>query len=146
MFRKYIYFILFVGISSYGQSINWLDSYKRAIKDAKKSKKNILIYFTGSDWCSPCKSLKADFFETEKFERLSNEFVLLKLDFPRNLDLISEEQRKENKILLSKYNIDKKFPKIVVVDKREKIKGVESGYGMLRDPSPYEKLLNKYKN
>jgi len=146
MLKIYIYVILCFGVSSYGQTTEWLTDYKDAAKVSKKQHKNILIYFTGSDWCGPCKNLKADFFEKEKFQKYSQNFVLLRLDFPRNQDLISKKEKVKNRKLLEKYNKEKRFPKVVVVTSKGKVKGVENGYGMLRDPSPYERLLNKFIN
>ena len=42
--------------------VNWQTDYKSVLKQAKKDKKNVLVYFTGSDWCPPCKMLKRDLF------------------------------------------------------------------------------------
>ena len=45
----------------------------------------MLIFFTGSDWCGPCKMLVEDFFESDKFKEIAEkEFVLYEADFPRN--------------------------------------------------------------
>ena len=38
-------------------SLNWSPTFKEALKKSKKEKKPVLIYFTGSDWCGPCKAL-----------------------------------------------------------------------------------------
>ncbi|WP_335967287.1 thioredoxin family protein [Galbibacter sp. PAP.153] len=54
--------ILFLAISllqaETSPSVNWLTDYPEAKAIAKQEKKNILMYFTGSDWCGPCKMLK----------------------------------------------------------------------------------------
>lgn len=146
MVKIYIYIFLCLGISSYGQSLEWLTDYDVAVKKSKKQHKNILIYFTGSDWCGPCKTLKSDFFNNEKFNESLQNYILLKLDFPRNQDLISKKEKISNRKLLEKYNKAKSFPKVVVVTSRGKVKGVESGYSMLRDPSSYNNLLHKFMN
>jgi len=146
MLKIYIYVILCLSVSSYGQTNVWMTDYNDAAKVSKKHDKNILIYFTGSDWCGPCKNLKTDFFEKEQFQKYSKHFVLLKLDFPRNQDLISEKEKERNKKLLEKYNKSKRFPKVVVITPKGKVKGIESGYGMLRDPSSYQNLLDKFIN
>jgi len=41
----------------------WLTNYETALKKASKQKKNILMFFTGSDWCPPCQMLKKDLFD-----------------------------------------------------------------------------------
>ena len=35
----------------------WTDDYAKAVEKAKTEKKNILLDFTGSDWCGYCKAL-----------------------------------------------------------------------------------------
>ena len=57
-------------------SVDWQTDYEKVLKKAKKEKKNVLVYFTGSDWCPPCKMLKKDLFETDAFKQLSSEYVL----------------------------------------------------------------------
>ena len=53
--------LLVVGFSSmsFGQDhdVKWQDDYDKAVKKAKKQDKPILLFFTGSDWCGPCKML-----------------------------------------------------------------------------------------
>ncbi len=84
--------------------VQWQTDYQKVLKIAKKEKKNVLVFFTGSDWCPPCKMLKKDLFETEEFKTLSEEYVLLYIDIPRNKDLLTIEQLNHNKALLPKYN------------------------------------------
>ncbi|MEJ6792945.1 MAG: thioredoxin family protein [Lacinutrix sp.] len=83
-------------------NINWLTDFDDAKKASSTLGKPILIYFTGSDWCPPCKMLKTDFFNSEAFELKSKNFVLLMVDMPRRLDIITEEQRNKNKKVIKK--------------------------------------------
>ena len=46
--------------------------------------------------------LKTDFFNSEAFELKSKNFVLLMVDMPRRLDIITEEQRNKNKKVIKK--------------------------------------------
>ena len=82
----------------------WLTNYDKAINKAQKESKNVLVYFTGSDWCPPCKMLKTDLFDSAEFKALSEEYVLLYVDMPRNRDLLSNEQMTHNKQVMGKYN------------------------------------------
>jgi thiol:disulfide interchange protein len=50
--------------------LNWESNFKVALKKSKKEKKPILIYFTGSDWCGPCKVLDKKLFHSEKFKKI----------------------------------------------------------------------------
>ena len=54
-------------ISAQDSQLNWLLDFDRAKNISKEQDKPILVYFTGSDWCGPCKRLKADFFSSEGF-------------------------------------------------------------------------------
>ena len=71
---------------------------------AEQTDKNVLIYFTGSDWCPPCKMLKTDFFDSAEFAAISQNYVLLYIDIPINKDLLTPEQLAHNKELSSKLN------------------------------------------
>lgn len=111
-------------------AISWHLNYDTALAEAKKQDKNVLVYFTGSDWCAPCKMLKKDLFETEDFRNEASDYVLLYIDIPRNRDLLSAEQMEHNKTLLPKLNKKNVFPLFTVLDKKEKEIDQISGYNM----------------
>ncbi|SHK62450.1 thioredoxin family protein [Maribacter aquivivus] len=123
----------------------WLTNYDSAISKAKKQKKNVLVYFTGSDWCPPCKMLKTDLFDTNEFQELSNNYILLYVDVPRNRDLISEKQMIHNKELLTKLNKKKVFPLFKVIDAKGNELDKLSGYSMNGVIDSHLKLLEKNK-
>ena len=108
----------------------WLTDFEKALKVAKKDHKNVLVYFTGSDWCPPCKMLKTDLFDSAEFKALSKDYVLLYVDMPRNRDLLSPEQRQHNKDLLKKYNKKGVFPLLKIVNAKGKALDEYSGYSM----------------
>ncbi len=136
--------ILFaISVSAQESKLHWLTDFEMAKKISKDTEKPILMYFTGSDWCAPCIILNEDFFSTPKFEKLAEKLVILKVDIPRKLDVISEDQLKANKKLLAKYNPEKGFPTIVALDYNGKILGNQSSYSAsLRDPSRYFSFAN----
>ncbi|MEP2281404.1 thioredoxin family protein [Maribacter sp.] len=123
----------------------WLTNYDTAISKAKKQKKNVLVYFTGSDWCPPCKMLKTDLFDTNEFQELSNNYILLYIDVPRNRDLISEKQMVHNKELLTKLNKKKVFPMFKIIDSKGKELDKLSGYSMNGVIDSHLRLLEKNK-
>jgi len=114
-------------------NLSWLTDLEEAKKEAKAAKKPILMYFTGSDWCPPCKSLKKDFFNSKAFEEKSKKFVLLMVDMPRRMDIISKEQRQKNKVLVGKYNKNGGYPNIVALNDNLNVIGELSGYTFLRE-------------
>ncbi len=123
----------------------WLTNYDSAISKAKKQKKNVLVYFTGSDWCPPCKMLKTDLFDTNEFQQLSNNYILLYIDVPRNRDLISEKQMVHNKELLTKLNKKKVFPMFKIIDAKGNELDKLSGYSMNGVIDSHLRLLEKNK-
>lgn len=124
----------------------WTKDYNVAIKKAKKNKEPILLFFTGSDWCGPCKMLKADFFDSDRFKNsVRKHIVLYEVDFPRNTDLVSQTQKKNNKKLQEKYKIYS-FPTVVVINNKGKILGKRHSYNLMRDPSYYFKFLDNILN
>lgn len=125
--------------------IVWLHNYDAAVKQSVKQNKNILVYFTGSDWCAPCKKLKQDFFDTEEFRSLSKAYVLLYIDIPMNKDLLSAKQLEHNKALLPKLNKKNVFPLLKVLDSGERELDELSGYSMNGEIGFHLNLLEKYK-
>ena len=113
----------------------WQQDFSNAEKLAKSSDKPMLIFFTGSDWCGPCKMLVSDVFESEKFNKeVQNDFVLYEADFPRNKDLVTTSQRSDNYKLKNKYNVSS-YPTIVIVNGKGKALGKMKGYNLMRDTS-----------
>jgi thiol:disulfide interchange protein len=123
----------------------WLTDFDKALSQAKKIDKNVLVYFTGSDWCSPCKMLKKDLFDSVEFDELSNDYVLLYVDIPRNSDLLTPKQLQHNKEILGKYNKKGVFPLLKIVNSKGNELDEYSGYSMNGEISYHLALLNKYK-
>ncbi len=93
----------------------WSDNPKESIAAAKKDKKDILLLFTGSDWCPPCKKLEQEVFADEDFyAEAEGHFVFVKFDFLKNSPL-RDEVKKKNEEWSSKFGVDS-FPTIVLVD------------------------------
>ncbi|SEK25732.1 Thioredoxin-like [Aquimarina amphilecti] len=131
-------------ITAQESDLNWLTDFEEAKQIAKDSKKPILMYFTGSDWCAPCIMLQEDFFSTIKFKKQSQNVVLLKVDIPRRVDVISKEQLKANKKLLGKYNKEGGFPNIIALNHKGKVLDSQGSYSAsLRDPDRYFSFVSK---
>ncbi len=93
----------------------WLVSFAKAKAQAAAEKKDILIDFTGSDWCGWCKRLKKEVFTQNEFKsEAPKNFVLLELDYPRNVPQ-TPEVKAQNAKLKSTFGISG-FPTIVLVD------------------------------
>jgi protein disulfide-isomerase len=93
----------------------WLTSLPDALAQAKTDKKLVLLDFTGSDWCPPCKMLHEKVLTQKEFlDHASENLVLVMLDFPRSKP--QEAKLKEaNQELAKKFNIEG-FPTLVLLD------------------------------
>ena len=93
----------------------WTDNATEATTAAVKDSKDLLINFTGSDWCGWCTKLDKEVFSKAAFTTAApKHFVLLKLDFPRRRKL-SDEMKKQNQEWMAKMGVQG-FPTIVLAD------------------------------
>lgn len=127
--------------------LNWVASYDEALKISKKEKKPILIYFKGSDWCEPCKVLDAELFSSERFKELSEKsLVLLEVDIPRKMDLLSVDKISDNYYLKSRFKV-KSFPTILIVDYKGNVLAEKKGYILTEYYFPFlEEEIKNYKS
>lgn len=125
------------------QDVTWHTDFEKAKAEARATGKPILMYFTGSDWCGPCKMLKKDFWQNSEFLNQAQDFVLVEVDIPFREDILTPEQFEKNKKLQSKYNKEKSFPKVLALNSSGKVRERISAYSMLRDTSMYFAFLDK---
>ena len=77
----------------------WTTDFEAAKAQAKEEGKALLVDFTGSDWCPPCKALHKDVLSKKSFiDSAKKDFVLVELDFPRKGNQ-SKELKAQNKKL-----------------------------------------------
>lgn len=131
--------------SEVNEDSNWHTDYETAMAKVKKDKKNLLVYFTGSDWCAPCKMLKKDLFAKEEFKKISDSYVMLYIDIPRNRDLLSTEQMNHNSEVLSRLNKKGVFPLFKVLNQQEKELDEYSGYSMNGEIGYHLEFLSRNK-
>ena len=95
----------------------WSTDYAASLKKAAAEKRMVLLEFTGSDWCPPCKLQAKEVFDTPQFKEFAEaHLVPVKLDFPRNIPQ-SDEVRSANRELSEKYGVDG-FPTLILLDSR----------------------------
>lgn len=96
----------------------WLIDFEAAKKKAEAENKDLLVDFTGSDWCGWCIKLVDEVFKHEPFKAgVADKFVLVELDFPKDKSKMSAETIAQNKDLQKKYQI-KGFPTILLLDSK----------------------------
>lgn len=71
-------------ISMQAQELKWETNIDTAMEISNKTKKPMLLFFTGSDWCGWCIRLQKEVLKTPEFEKWAKDnVVLVELDFPR---------------------------------------------------------------
>jgi len=105
--------------SSSEQEAQWATDFEMAKTQAETEGKLVLMSFQGSDWCANCKRLEKTLFESESFQSLAAEkLVLLKVDFPmKKQNKLTKEQQQHNDALADTYNKSGAFPLVLVLDK-----------------------------
>ncbi|MFT7678793.1 MAG: thioredoxin-related protein [Planctomycetota bacterium] len=64
--------------------VRWFADFDEAAMEAKAQGKDLLVDFTGSDWCGWCIKLHKEVFDHEEWIRgASADYVFVALDFPR---------------------------------------------------------------
>jgi thioredoxin-related protein len=123
---KKIIIYLFVFISSLSYSQNWNTNFEDAKQYALKDNKNILLVFSGSDWCAPCIKLDNVVWKSEAFKSESEKnWVMYKADFPKKkANQLSPELTESNNKLAEKYNKNGSFPLVILLDKTGKVIGM----------------------
>jgi protein disulfide-isomerase len=122
-------FALFICLSGYADDVprGWTDDINAAMKEAEAKKRPILILFTGSDWCSWCKRLKADVLDGTSFKNATeNSVVLVYFDFPVNKK-VDPEKMAERKRWVRKFGVSG-YPTAIITDADGNLIGKISGY------------------
>jgi thioredoxin-related protein len=97
----------------------WQTNYKQALAQAAKENKQVLLDFTGSDWCPYCVQMDREVLSKSQFENFaSKNLVLVKLDYPRKKKLPASETQ-QNDQLQQQYSIEG-YPTYVLLDPRGK--------------------------
>lgn len=139
---KKIIFAMLIIVSNYGLAQNWLTDFEQAKRIAIEQNKNIIIVFSGSDWCAPCIKLDKNIWQSESFKNeAAKDWVLIKANFPRKkANELSKEQTEHNRKLADKYNIEGSFPLVVILDKNGKLLG-KMGFKNV-SPEEYIKMIH----
>lgn len=85
---KKVFITLLVVIGSFAvqaQELKWETDINKAISVSNKTKKPLLLFFTGSDWCGWCIRLQKEVLKTPEFASWAKKnVVLVELDYPRS--------------------------------------------------------------
>lgn len=94
----------------------WSHEFDASAKKAASENKDMLVDFTGSDWCGWCIKLNKEVFSHDEFKNgVKDGYVLVELDYPKDKSKLSEETIAQNEKLQEKYSITG-FPTILLMD------------------------------
>ena len=136
--------VILMAITASLSAQKWETSFATAKTRAELEGVNIVLVFSGSDWCIPCIKLEKNIWESTDFiEYSKTHFVLLRADFPRKKGhVLSKEQQDHNDRLAEMYNRQGLFPLVLLLDKKGKVLG-SAGYRNI-SPKEYISLLNSF--
>lgn len=107
--------IAFSAHSAFATGTVWVEDFELAKQTARSQGKDLLINFTGSDWCGWCMKLDKEVFGQSDFlDRIQKEFILVKIDFPKRIKQ-TEAVKIKNDQLARQYGA-KGFPTIILTD------------------------------
>ena len=107
----------------------WLVDFEKAKAQAAKEGKPILMEFTGSDWCPPCKALHKNVLVKDIFKKeMPKHYILLKLDNPRDKSKQTDAEKAQYKELAKEYKVTG-VPSVFLTDAEGKPFFKSSGYG-----------------
>jgi protein disulfide-isomerase len=148
MNRRHLLIALFViGFPVFALAVNpgWMTDLDAAKAKAAKEKKPLLIEFTGSTWCGPCKALSAEVLSSPQFAEVAKNVVLVALDYPSMSERTPEKIRANPELarlmsLKQEYGVPG-FPTMLAFDAEGKQIARIVGYGGDK-PAAYIAKLN----
>jgi thioredoxin-related protein len=142
MYKIILLLLLLFFKISYSQ--NWKSSFEETKSQALAENKNIVLVFSGSDWCAPCIKLDKTVWQSEEFKKESEtNWIIYKADFPKKkANQLSPTLTESNKLLASRYNTSGNFPLVVLLDKNGTVLGIE-GYKNY-SAADYIKLIHSF--
>lgn len=141
---KKIVITLILFVTTLGFSQDWNYNFEEAKKIATEQDKNIIIVFSGSDWCAPCIKLDKNIWQSDTFKKeAAKQWIIVRADFPRKkANELPKEQMDRNRKLADKFNPDGSFPLVVILDNNGKVLG-KMGFKNV-SPEEYIKMIHAF--
>ncbi len=98
-----LFTVLFAGCAK-AQS-TWITDLDSARSEASKSKKDLLVVFTGSDWNDPSKKLITQVFTADFFKKGSKNYILCNIDIVQDETLMSKDLIEKNSTTAASYGV-----------------------------------------
>lgn len=135
-------FVLLIMLHTAGYCQEWHTDLEAAKKTAAATGKNILLVFSGPEWCTNCTKLDELVWSSPEFKaEAEKSWVLLRADFDQKKGVPDPVNVNDMKIILAeKYNRDGFFPFIVLLDKTGRKLG-KTGYEDFDTAAAYIRLF-----
>ncbi len=91
-------------------------SFSSSLKHSRASGRPIMLVFTGGDWCSWCRRLDSEVFETPEFSRWSKKFLKMELNFPAPGESPTKISLQNDEILRRFQRHVEVYPTVLFVD------------------------------
>lgn len=122
----------------------WHTDFTAALREARRSNKQILLLVTGSDWCPPCMNLEKKIFGHKNFvPEAAPSLVLLKADFPRKR-VQSPQEKKQAAEIIKRYPV-KSYPTVYLLNSNGRVLDKKVGFSGSGSPKSYLKSFKGYK-
>ncbi len=104
-------------------SSQWTNNFDSAKQKARSEHKNILLNFSGSDWCGPCIRMHKEIFDDASFKSFADtSLVLIYADFPRlKKNQLDKTVQAQNNKLADQYNSKGIFPYTILLSAEGKV-------------------------
>ena len=103
-------------LSGRGDEVVWNLNMQAAMLQAEAEGKDLLISFTGSDWCTWCRKLTDEVFTRPEFvDWVESRFVPVRLDYPNDREHLSKAAQQQNEQLLNQFAVQG-FPCVFLAD------------------------------
>ncbi len=119
--KKWFGLVLAVVLANFAYSaqLQTVETMKEALTAARQKDGYVLMFFTGTDWCTACIHLKDKILSTDEFvDKYGDRFVMTTVDFPRLPALrakISKEEAARREELLNAFKA-RGLPTAVIFD------------------------------
>lgn len=139
-------FLAFLFFACTETEATWLKDFEEAQEIAREENKNILLFFTGSDWDEVSQELISEVFPSKAFlSKIASQYILLQVDFPDDESLTSEEEFYKNYTLASRFALSG-IPAAILVTKDGYIIDSYSEHSQAKTANDYVKQIQKAKN
>ena len=115
MFWTAVGVLILLSVNTVEGGEKWVSHLDEAKRLAEASGKDLLILFTGTEWCKPCLEFERVVLTQPDFTRTSEPFVLAKLEFPVCDEKLPQDRAKDLIAWRGRYGI-RVFPTVLLAN------------------------------